>query len=148
MPDRSHSVRITLQYLLVERCMELARASSSSAMSFAMFMPIVFVFLPIGFVAIIYPFLFVKVYICRESPHTSLVKYTKNNRLISFTGSSVFVSLFACFKRSIGFGRDYYVVVIQKEKEAGGRGVCQRLEKRLFRLCCSGLSSESFRMPV
>ncbi|MEN7972701.1 MAG: hypothetical protein ABFR47_02580, partial [Verrucomicrobiota bacterium] len=52
-PELSHSVRMTLQYLLVERCMEHARFSSSSATSLDMLMPIVFVFFPIGFVAIV-----------------------------------------------------------------------------------------------
>ena len=60
LPDLSHSVRTTLQYLLVERCMELARSSSSFAISIDMLIPIVFVFLPIGFVAISYTSQFVK----------------------------------------------------------------------------------------
>lgn len=50
--DFSHSARITLQYLLVDMCIDLARISSSAAILFDMLIPMVLVPLPIAFVAI------------------------------------------------------------------------------------------------
>jgi orotidine-5'-phosphate decarboxylase len=55
LPDCIHCCRTILQYLLLEMCIEFARFSNSSAIAFAILMPMVLVPFPMGFVAILFP---------------------------------------------------------------------------------------------